>query len=303
MFMVKIQCLVYNHERYLRQCLDGFVMQQTNFRFQAIVHDDASTDKSAEIIKEYADKYPDIIMPIFQTENQYSKKDGSLRRIMYEACKGSKYIAMCEGDDYWIDPLKLQKQVDFLEANPEYVVCGTKRVTVDKKGEQIHSPSLPTDGMLFTQCVVFRNVLNDIDTTNYFILNNDDFLFYRLSQFGKSKILDFCSSAYRFSNEGVWSSLTEEEKYRNFVSSKRAMYNFFIDNKIYEVASRVKQGELDMMYYYIQSIKNNRSKKIKASYEYLKAIVKNIRNPRICRPYQLKRILYIIFNVKEYLYL
>ena len=122
--LVSIQCMVYNHEPYLRQCLDGFVMQRTNFKFEAIVHDDVSTDGSAAIIREYAEKYPDIIKPIYETENQYSKKDGSLDRIMREACNG-KYIAICEGDDYWIDPLKLQKQVDFLDANLEYGMCYT----------------------------------------------------------------------------------------------------------------------------------------------------------------------------------
>lgn len=122
--LVSIKCLVYNHEPYLRQCLEGFVMQKTNFRFEAIVHDDASTDGSAAIIREYAEQYPDIIKAMYETENQYSKHDGSLRRIVNSACKG-KYIAICEGDDYWIDPLKLQKQVDFLENNPDYILCGT----------------------------------------------------------------------------------------------------------------------------------------------------------------------------------
>ena len=120
--IVSIKCLVYNHEPYLRQCLDGFIMQKTNFKFEAIVHDDASKDGSAAIIKEYADKYPDIIKPIFETENQYSKHDGSLRKIMDAHIRG-KYIAYCEGDDYWIDPNKLQKQVDFLETHPEYTMC------------------------------------------------------------------------------------------------------------------------------------------------------------------------------------
>lgn len=119
--MVTIRCITYNHEPYIRQCLEGFVMQKTNFRFEAIVHDDASTDGTAAIVKEYAEKYPDIIKPIFETENQYSKHDGSLRRIMNEHTHG-KYVAMCEGDDYWIDPLKLQKQIDFLEANPSCVM-------------------------------------------------------------------------------------------------------------------------------------------------------------------------------------
>ncbi len=125
--MVAIRCITYNHEPYIRDALEGFVMQKTNFPFVAIVHDDASTDGTAAIIKEYAEKYPDIIKPIYETENQYSKRDGSLTRIMKEACEatGAKYIAMCEGDDYWTDPLKLQKQVDFLESHPDYGMCYT----------------------------------------------------------------------------------------------------------------------------------------------------------------------------------
>ena len=122
--MVTIRCLTYNHEPYIRQCLEGFVMQKTNFRFEAIVHDDASTDGTAMIVKEYAEKYPDIIKPIFETENQYSKHDGSLRRIMNAHIHG-KYVALCEGDDYWIDPWKLQKQVDLLENNPNISLCGS----------------------------------------------------------------------------------------------------------------------------------------------------------------------------------
>lgn len=131
--MVTIRCFVYNHESYLRQCLDGFVMQKTNFPFEAIVHDDASTDKTAAIIREYAEKYPNIIKPIYETENQYSKHDGSLHRIMDAHTRG-KYIAYCEGDDYWIDPLKLQKQVDFLEKNIDYALVYTnyKNFYVDK---------------------------------------------------------------------------------------------------------------------------------------------------------------------------
>lgn len=125
--LVVIRCITYNHEPFIRDALEGFVMQKTSFPFVAVVHDDASTDGTASIIREYAEKYPNIIKPIYETENQYSKRDGSLRRIMNEACDatGAKYIAFCEGDDYWIDPLKLQKQVDFLEANPEYGMCYT----------------------------------------------------------------------------------------------------------------------------------------------------------------------------------
>jgi len=116
--MVSVRCTVYNHEKYLRDCLQGFVMQKTNFPFEVIVHDDASTDNSVAIIKEYVERYPDIIKPIFEKENQYSKHDGSIRRIMDSACRG-KYIAICEGDDFWTDPYKLQKQIDYMENHPE----------------------------------------------------------------------------------------------------------------------------------------------------------------------------------------
>lgn len=131
--LVAIHCLVYNHEPYLRDCFEGFVMQKTNFRFVAIVHEDCSMDNSAEIIREYAEKYPDIIKPIYETENQYSKHDGSLGRIMNAAidATGAKYIAMCEGDDYWTDPYKLQKQVDILEADESLMLCCTACSVVD----------------------------------------------------------------------------------------------------------------------------------------------------------------------------
>ena len=123
--LVAIRCITYNQAPYIRQCLDGFIMQRTDFPFVAIVHDDCSTDGTDAIVREYAERYPDIIKPIFETEYQYSKRDGSLSKIMTNACNetGAKYIALCEGDDYWTDPLKLQKQVSFLENHPECSLC------------------------------------------------------------------------------------------------------------------------------------------------------------------------------------
>ena len=139
--LVAIKCLVYNHKPYLRDCLEGFVMQQTNFPFVAIVHDDASTDGSAAIIREYEEKYPNIIKPIYEAENQYSKRDGSVGRIMNAAvdATGAKYVAMCEGDDYWTDPLKLQKQVDFLESHIDYGLVHTYR-KIDMAGQLYETP-------------------------------------------------------------------------------------------------------------------------------------------------------------------
>ncbi len=117
---LSIQCPVYNHEPFLRQCLDGIVIQKTNFAFEAIVHDDVSTDNSVSIIREYAEKYPEVIKTIYETTNVYAQ--GKLDEVLNNACSG-EYIAICEGDDYWTDPNKLQKQVNFLDAHPEYGAC------------------------------------------------------------------------------------------------------------------------------------------------------------------------------------
>lgn len=117
--LVSVCCLVYNHEPYLRDCFEGFVKQQTTFPFEILVHDDASTDHSADIIREYTAKYPHLFKPIYQTENQYSKGVRITNQYQYPRAQG-KYIALCEGDDYWTDPHKLQMQVDWLEEHPEY---------------------------------------------------------------------------------------------------------------------------------------------------------------------------------------
>ena len=119
--LVSICCITYNHEPYIRDAIEGFLMQKTDFPFEVLIHDDASTDGTADIIREYETKYPDIIKPIYQTENQYSKGIKISATYNYPRAKG-KYIALCEGDDYWIDPYKLQKQVDFLEAHEECVL-------------------------------------------------------------------------------------------------------------------------------------------------------------------------------------
>lgn len=123
--LLAIRCITYNQEKYIAQTLEGFVMQKTNFKFVAIVHDDASTDNTAKIINQYHNKYPDLIYPIIETENQYTKPGNPLGSIMKEAIKqtGAKYVAYCEGDDYWTDPQKLQMQVDFLETHPDYSMC------------------------------------------------------------------------------------------------------------------------------------------------------------------------------------
>jgi len=123
--LVSIVCTTYNHAKYIRNAIEGFLMQKTTFPIEIIIHDDASTDKTKEIVKDYESKYPNLIFPVYQKENQWSK---GVKRILltfvFPNCKG-KYIAFCEGDDFWTDPYKLQKQVDFLEGNLDYGLVHT----------------------------------------------------------------------------------------------------------------------------------------------------------------------------------
>ena len=119
---VSIICNTYNHEKYIESALKGFIMQKTNFPFEVLVHDDASTDKTADIIRLYENQYPDIIKPIYQNENQFSQGIYATDTFQMPRAKGD-YIAFCEGDDCWIDENKLQKQFDLMESHPETGIC------------------------------------------------------------------------------------------------------------------------------------------------------------------------------------
>lgn len=234
--MVTIRCLTYNHEQYIRQCLDGFVMQKTNFRFEAIVHDDASTDGTVEIIREYAEKYPDIIKPIFETENQYSKRDGSIGRIMNEHTHG-KYIAICEGDDYWTDPYKLQKQVDFLESHPDYVMCSHRHNDyIQETGEMLYDRSMnETDYDLKSLIrgewhfhpltVMYRKEALDLSHYNKYPVSMDAVLFFELlRKGGKGHCFPDALAVYRHHSDGIWSEATLDNKRKMEFDARLGIY-------------------------------------------------------------------------------
>lgn len=119
---VSIVCNTYNHEKYIKDALEGFVSQKTNFKYEVLIHDDASTDNTASIIREYEMRYPEIIKPIYQKINQYSKKINIMQKYQLPRIKG-KYIALCEGDDYWTNSNKLQVQYEVMEENTNIDIC------------------------------------------------------------------------------------------------------------------------------------------------------------------------------------
>ena len=227
--LVSILCITYNQENFIRQCLDSFMMQKTNFKFEVLIHDDASTDKTADIIREYEKKYPDIIKPIYQTENQWSKGLAVNRTYNYPRITG-KYVAMCEGDDYWTDPYKLQKQVDFLEKHPDYSLCASNCLVeytgTDKKSKK-YIPFIALGGrttltnkdlwytnFIPTNTIMYRWDKDLIKLYEPGIFSGDWYLNLLFSTKGKIKIFPFVSGVYRKHNAGIsWLSSADKDSF------------------------------------------------------------------------------------------
>lgn len=220
--LVSIICDVYNHERYLRDCLEGLAKQTTNFRYNILIHDDASIDESPQIIKEYAMQFPELFSPILQNSNQYSKGVRIWETYQFPRVF-SKYVAFCEGDDYWIDPNKLQKQVDFLEAHEDCSgVFGNILVKDETTTPALYSKS-SMECRYYTQKEVLKGLLfplasicvrkTVVDNWNYNIKANGDFILaYTATQTGKVYMMDDYMSVYRKTGKGVCTSKSMPEQ-------------------------------------------------------------------------------------------
>lgn len=149
--LVTIRCMTYNHEKYIASAIEGFLKQKTFFPFQIFIHDDCSTDTTPNVIMEYQKKYPDIINAVYESENQWSKKNGALEKIIRENIH-SKYVALCEGDDYWIDEYKLEKQIEYLERHSDCAISITNGKVLNLKNGKYESIFLDSDEEVFGGC-------------------------------------------------------------------------------------------------------------------------------------------------------
>lgn len=223
--IVSVLCITYNHEKFITQAIEGFLEQETDFPFEIIIHDDASTDATVTIVRSFQNRYPRIITTILQKENQLSlgKKCTSIA-IPY--CRG-KYIALCEGDDYWCDSKKLQKQADFLEKNQDYILCShlfkpfdqesqkygiianANRVSIDSQGIEVTNSNNLKYWFTKTLTIVFRNRAVDVPALNKkYKYYRDIHLFYHLLQAGKGFCLNFLGGVYRLHNSGSYSKIS-----------------------------------------------------------------------------------------------
>lgn len=171
--VISVRVIAYNQEPYISQCLDGVLAQKTEYPFEIVVHDDASTDKTADIIRMYEKKFPRIVKPIYETENQYSKKDDSLNRIINPHLNG-KYVAICEGDDYWIDSQKLQIQCSFMESHPEFSMCMHNAFMIDEcTGQKKTMDSFESEGEKTQREQIVAGLTSlSVATASYFLRKN-----------------------------------------------------------------------------------------------------------------------------------
>lgn len=233
--LVSICCITYNHAPFIRKALDSFLMQEPptgvskdEIWYEILIHDDASTDGTTEIIKEYAAKYPDLIFPLYEIENQYKKVGtAGIDLYNYNRARG-KYIAYCEGDDYWTDPNKLQKQVDFMESHQEYAICMHGCSVHDvRNGKHYESQDFVTyskatdknaDGIDFTArdyfeghygqplTMLFRLSMFDFDWHNRYKYYRDTHEIYHLLKAGKGYWMNFNGGVYVKHNGGIHTS-------------------------------------------------------------------------------------------------
>lgn len=230
---VSVVCIAYNQVKYIRQCMESIVSQKTTFPFHLLIHDDCSTDGTTEIIREFEEKYPDIVKPLYEEENQY-KKGGVMPSYLVLPHVTGEYVAFCEGDDYWDDPLKLQKQYDALKAHPECRMCVHRVKTVWENGEDANI-SIPNK-FSGTQIIPGKTFIRSVEDFQFHLLSfffrGDDIRAYignlpnfaqiadvgdecyelYFGQLGDVVFLDEPMACHRAASIGSWNSRNKEDK-------------------------------------------------------------------------------------------
>ena len=268
-------------------------MQKVNFKYEILVHDDASTDGTDKIIKEFQIKFPDIVKPVFQTENQFRKGTAFVKNFLWKNIKG-KYVALCEGDDYWTDESKLQKQVDYLDSHEECTVCfHPVKVIWEKHPEKksyIFPPQKFRNGksllvfeellkanFIQTNSVVYRWILKgreDLFPDN--ILPGDWYLHLLHAREGKIAMLDQVMAVYRRHSGGIWDGAGETESFYEqngipnlrFYTCARKEFGMKIDNSFCELSIRT----------FYALLKNHRFSKINELFSEFSFVSENIVN-------------------------
>lgn len=257
--LVSICCATYNHEKFIADALDGFLKQKTDFPVEILINDDCSIDTTADIIQQYKKKYPNIIKPVFQVKNQYSLGIKPISQILLPRSKG-RYIAICDGDDYWTDESKLQKQINFLEEHLEYNLCG-HNWKVDDNGDLISSglekafkksfsftfDTLPWIWITHPSTLVFRNNAFDYNELKKYRLRKDVHLIYHLLINGKGYYMPEIMAIYRMHKNGVWSKI-------GILKQKETSYKVYGELNSFDNRPSVKKRFLNASLIYFNTL-------------------------------------------------
>ena len=241
--LVSVLCPTFNQENFIGPCLDSVLGQIASFPVEIIVHDDASTDGTAAVVRSYQEKYPQIIKPIFQTENQLTRRRKA-RPIMLEHAKGA-FVASCDGDDRWLDPHKLTKQVDFLLRNPSFVLSFHDAVHMSADGRKMEKHGvLPASarrdysqaelsvlkwGWMLLGTVVHRNIGLDFPPEYGIAKNGDVFLPMLLASGGGAKFQpEVAPLAYRQHSASMTSMKPPREKKQRVLQTYLLIASYFV---------------------------------------------------------------------------
>lgn len=252
---VSICCLTYNQKQYIKQTIDSFISQKTDFKYEIVIHDDCSTDGTIDILNEYESKYPDLIKVIYEKENLYSQGK-KIEQIAYKNCSG-KYIALCEGDDYWCDNTKLQKQFEFMKLHPNCSLVTHGCYLLDSKTDKLKKKSQPFkgsryysieeiisgDGGIFATNSMFfekKSVMNMPDF--YYNISIGDFpTMLHLALCGDIYYIDEFMSVYRVGAAGSW-SIAQTTGNKEQIINKQTKFYTELENMLAEI-NKITEGK------------------------------------------------------------
>jgi glycosyltransferase involved in cell wall biosynthesis len=256
--VVSVFCFAYNHGRMIIDCLDGMLRQVTDFRVEILVHDDASTDGTTRILQHYARRFPQIVRLVLQKQNQFAL-NRKHRNLLTPMARG-EFIASCDGDDVWLDPEKLAKQVRFLRAHPDFMLSyhnafrGTdprtkigelefpRPMQVDYTREQMQMGEVP---WLLMGAVMYRNVISAFPPEYDLSPNGDNFLPLLLGAWGHAKYQrDITPMFYRQHSHSMWSSRPPEEQARMHAQTTLQMCAYLVRTGQAKAAERMAREKL-----------------------------------------------------------
>jgi len=266
--LVSVVIITYAHENYIRAALEGILMQKCNFPFEIILSNDASPDNTNELLKNIIESNKTGVRIDY---TQHKKNLGMMGNFVWALNKAKgKYIAYCEGDDYWIDPNKLQKQVDFLESNHDFSICFTDYSILEEANQDFKSSQISRvlrsrnvfglediirNNFIPTLTVMYRNSFAKFPSNFEYLFPGDWPLHILNAQYGKIKFLPIVSAVYRKHNGGVCSSSKPIDNYKRYLNSLVLIQGWFKDAddsiKYAFLVARIKIY-LDILKYYVK---------------------------------------------------